>query len=75
MSMNQINLKPVYADNNPAWRIRYHSNGRWELQEYVELKDGVDRRREQPWRTHNTNMTWDDAIVALGRYHIAKRRA
>lgn len=71
--MNQHNFAPVYAENNPDWRIRYHSNGHWELQEYVKLPNGVDRTREQPWTTHNTSMTYDDAIKRLGSYAKAKR--
>lgn len=69
--MTRTDFKPVYAENNPDWRIRYQCNGRWELQEYSKLPDGVDKRREQPWITHNRNMSYDDAVKRLGGY--AKR--
>ncbi len=70
--MTKHNFKPVYAENNPAWRIRYQSNGHWELQEYLKLPDGVDRRREQPWVTYNANMEYDDAIKLLGTRNLSK---
>ncbi len=73
--MTKHNFKPIYAENNPAWRIRYQSNGRWELQEYLKLPDGADRRRKQPWINHNANMTYDDAIIALSSYNKAKGAA
>lgn len=38
--MNAIDLKPVYAENNDKWRIRYASNGNWELQEFHKLVQG-----------------------------------
>lgn len=71
--MTRTDFKPVYAEGNPEWRIRYQCNGRWELQEYRKLPVGVDRSREQPWVTHNRNMAYDDAIVRLAGY--AKRKA
>lgn len=70
--MTQLDYKPVYADNNPEWRIRYQHNGNWELQEFHKLPDGVDRSREQPWITHNRFMSYSDAIKRLGTY--AKRK-
>ena len=71
--MTRTNFKPVYADNNPEWRLRYMCNGMWELQEWRSLPEGVDRRKVQPWITHNSRMIYEDGIRALGRY--AKRRA
>lgn len=66
--MTKIDFKPIYAKNNSDWRIRYASNGKWELQEFAQLKDGIDRRINQPWITHNTNMNYDDAMSRLGVY-------
>ncbi len=68
-------FKPIYAKNNPDWRIRYHSNGRWELQEYTKLPEGTDTRRHQGWKNVNTNMTLADALSALSRHHKAQERA
>lgn len=70
--MSKIDFKPIYAENNADWRIRYHHNGLWELQEYRKLPDGVDKRLEQPWITHNTSMSYDDAIMALAPYNKQK---
>lgn len=70
--MTKQNLKAVYAEGNAEWRIVYHMNGRWKLQQHSQLPDGADRSREQPWRDHNTSMTFDDAIVALNGHAIKK---
>lgn len=70
--MTKQNLKAVYAEGNLNWRIVYHMNGRWKLQSFAKLPDGADRRLEQPWIDHNTNMTYDDAIVRLASYAIKK---
>lgn len=68
-------FKPIYAENNTEWRIRYHCNGLWELQEWCKLPDSVDRSMEQPWITHNRNMSYEDAIVALGRHNLKAKAA
>lgn len=73
--MTRQDLKAIYAENNAAWRIVYHMNGRWKLQQYNKLPDGADRRLEQPWIDHNRNMTYDDAIVALSGYAKQKGAA
>lgn len=73
--MTKQDLKPIYAENNREWRIRYQSNGFWELQEFLELHDGVDRRIHQDWITHNTRMSYEDAIVRLAGYAKPVRRA
>ena len=70
--MNKVNFAPVYAENNLNWRIRYQCNGRWELQEYLALPEGADRRRKQPWVTHNSNMSYDDAMVLLSSRGLKK---
>lgn len=62
----KTDFKPVYAENNPAWRIVYFPGGYWELQERVKLPEGTNRVMHQPWRTHNSRMSFDDAIVAIG---------
>lgn len=71
--MIKLNCKPVYAEGNAEWRICYHANGYWKLQEYHPLPKGTDLRLEQEWQDHNRFMAFGDAINALGRY--AKRRA
>lgn len=73
--MTKHDFKPIYAENNFAWRIRYHSNGHWELQEHHKLPDSADRRRMQPWITHNANMSYDDAIVLLATRNLSKPKA
>lgn len=70
--MSKDNFKPVYAQNNPEWRIRYHHSDLWELQEYRKLPEGVDRSREQPWITHNTSMSYNDAIRMLSTHNKLK---
>lgn len=70
--MNAIDLKPIYAENNATWRIRYASNGNWELQEFRKLLKGADRSREQNWITYNRNMSYRDAIRLLGTRNLTK---
>lgn len=70
--MNAIDLKPVYAENNDKWRIRYASNGNWELQEFHKLVQGTDRTRNQDWVTHNRNMDYRSAIQLLGTRNLTK---
>lgn len=70
--MTKQNLKAVYAEGNPTWRIVHHMNGRWKLQSHSPLPDGADKRVRQPWIDHNANMTYDDAIVTLASYAIKK---
>lgn len=73
--MTKQDLKAISAENNPAWRIVYHMNGRWKLQSFSPLAPDADRRCKQPWIDHNANMTYDDAIVALSKYAKQKGAA
>lgn len=70
--MNAQDFKPVYAENNHNWRIVYMPGGTWTLQEYISFADGVDKRKNSPWRNHNANMGFDDAKQLLATRNIFK---
>lgn len=73
--MTKTNFKPVYAENNADWRIRYASNARWELQERYTRVEGSDRRKHynSGWITHNENMSYENAIVLLATRNLTKK--
>lgn len=76
--MNAQDLKPVYADNNPNWRIVYMPGGTWTLQEFKPIAPTTDKRGfgNRPdftdWQDHNANMGFDDAKQLLATRNIFK---
>jgi len=63
--MNQ----PVYAINNPPYRIVYKANGLWKLQELGNTKSSSVY---DPWHDMSPLMTYDRAMAVLARYHREK---
>lgn len=63
-------LKPIYAKNNPAFRICYKANGQWRLQEHAQYKGTRD---SDPWHDMSPPLSQDEALKVLSRHHIEKR--
>jgi hypothetical protein len=72
--MTKQNFKPMYAKNNPDWRIVYWPGGWWSLQQYHPLTGSEDRSRNQAWRDHHRYLSYDDAVRKL-RDHDVKQTA
>lgn len=60
--MNQ----PIYAKNNPSFRICYRANGEWKLQERGNVKSD---KVIDPWHDMSPALSKDEALQVLNRYH------
>jgi hypothetical protein len=63
--MNQ----PIYAKNNPGFRIAYCANNQWRLQEHSNAKGS---QTDDPWHNMSPALSKDEALQVLNRYHKDK---
>lgn len=84
--MNAQDFKPVYAENNPNWRIVYMPGGTWTLQEYKPHPPGTVKKQYSSvpgkkfrapdlvdWVDHNANMAFDAAKQLLATRNKMKK--
>lgn len=63
---------PVYAKNNPAFRISSVANDLWRVQQHDNFKG---TKTADPWGNISPPMTKDEALAVLARHHIEKKAA
>ena len=66
--MNQ----PIYAKNNPAYRIAYVANGLWRVQEHSNLKGN---KTFDPWVNNSPALSKDEALAVLSRHNRETKAA
>lgn len=61
--------EPIYAKNNPGFRICYKANDLWKLQEHGNTKGS---KTSDPWHDMSPALSKDEALLVLNRYHKDK---